>query len=138
MYQWIDCNSGNAPIFGAIDRRFVVSRSGTYAVVLSQGACTDTSRCVEVVKVGLEQEAWEKGLQLFPNPGQGSYSLRFPQQVQQAELRAYNVLGQEVLRITSRKTEQFSFQLKAAAGIYDLLIWADGKRSSLKLIHNPH
>jgi hypothetical protein len=138
MYQWIDCNSVNAPIFGAIDRRFVVSRSGTYAVVLSQGACTDTSRCVEVVKVGLEQEAWEKGLQLFPNPGQGSYSLRFPQQVQQAELRAYNVLGQEVLRITSRKTEQFSFQLKAAAGIYDLLIWADGKRSSLKLIHNPH
>lgn len=44
-YQWIDCNTG-MPIPGEEDYLFFPEMSGQYAAVITQGACVETSDCV--------------------------------------------------------------------------------------------
>lgn len=43
-YQWINCSTGSA-ITGANDTLFYPTTSGSYAVIVSQGSCADTSDC---------------------------------------------------------------------------------------------
>ncbi len=47
MYQWIDCYSQN-PVNGASGSEFIATSNGTYAVIIQQGSCADTSSCYEV------------------------------------------------------------------------------------------
>ncbi|MCC5920933.1 MAG: T9SS type A sorting domain-containing protein [Cyclobacteriaceae bacterium] len=47
-YQWIDCENNNNPISGETNFSFNPATSGTYAVIIPQGSCSDTSHCVEV------------------------------------------------------------------------------------------
>ncbi|MEM9858329.1 MAG: T9SS type A sorting domain-containing protein [Bacteroidota bacterium] len=47
-YQWIDCNNGNTPIAGATDRTFIPESNGDYAVMVTKGACSETSACTFV------------------------------------------------------------------------------------------
>jgi hypothetical protein len=46
-YQWIDC-SQNTPVVGATSQSFTPSQTGSYAVIISDGNCSDTSNCSDV------------------------------------------------------------------------------------------
>ncbi|MGB0807178.1 MAG: LamG domain-containing protein, partial [Salibacteraceae bacterium] len=48
-YQWIDC-SVNLPIIGEQDSIFAPLQNGSYAVVITNGTCTDTSSCVSYTR----------------------------------------------------------------------------------------
>ncbi|MCK5857436.1 MAG: T9SS type A sorting domain-containing protein [Bacteroidales bacterium] len=67
-YQWIDCNNGNAPISGATSQVFIASSNGSYAVIVSDNNCTDTSICFQITEVGFENFNNNTKLKLFPNP----------------------------------------------------------------------
>lgn len=47
-YQWIDCGNSNAEIVGETSHIFEPSVSGSYAVVVSNGTCSDTSDCQSI------------------------------------------------------------------------------------------
>lgn len=66
-YQWIDCNNGNAPISGATSQSFTPSVNGTYAVVVTEQGCADTSSCIAVTLTGtVDRDA--RHVALYPNP----------------------------------------------------------------------
>jgi len=46
-YVWINCN-GNIPVPGQTSQSFTVTATGSYAVIVTQNACTDTSNCILV------------------------------------------------------------------------------------------
>jgi hypothetical protein len=52
-YKWLDCNNGYAVIPGATAQTFTPTLPGSYAVVVSQSGCTDTSNCHYITAVGL-------------------------------------------------------------------------------------
>jgi hypothetical protein len=66
VYQWIDCGSGNA-IAGETSQTLTVAANGSYAVVVSNGSCDDTSACVVIDYIGIK-ELVETAVQLMPNP----------------------------------------------------------------------
>lgn len=66
-YQWIDCNNGNTSIAGATEQSFTPSVDGNYAVVLSNGSCTDTSNCVIVSGLSIDENKLDQ-VSIFPNP----------------------------------------------------------------------
>ena len=68
-YQWIDCAS-NMPIINATDQSFTATLSGLYAVILSNGICTDTSACLQVSDAGLG-DIFKNDIKIFPNPSDG-------------------------------------------------------------------
>ena len=65
-YQWIDCGTGLA-IAGETGQTLTVAANGSYAVVVSNGSCADTSACVLIDYIGIK-ELVETAVQLMPNP----------------------------------------------------------------------
>lgn len=69
MYQWIDCGTGQA-IANATAQDFTASANGDYAVIVTDGTCSDTSACVTINQVSLG-ELISVPLVLYPNPSSG-------------------------------------------------------------------
>ncbi|MFT6502857.1 MAG: hypothetical protein ACJASQ_002988 [Crocinitomicaceae bacterium] len=72
-YQWIDC-SDNSEVVGETNIEFTATINGEYAVILTEGNCTDTSVCVTVNSVGLIDLTLE-ALSLYPNPTSGVFNI---------------------------------------------------------------
>ncbi|MCO6479662.1 MAG: T9SS type A sorting domain-containing protein [Phaeodactylibacter sp.] len=77
-YQWVDCNNDEA-IPGAIEGSYTPVESGLYAVIVSEGECSATSDCVDVMIVGTEEpETPRQRAAVFPNPSNGKFTLALP------------------------------------------------------------
>ncbi len=67
-FQWLDCATGN-PIAGANTSSFIATMNGTYAVIASNpNGCADTSACVAVTTVGLDELMLNESISVYPNP----------------------------------------------------------------------
>lgn len=69
-YQWIDCANRNAPIPNADQQSFIPEENGSYAVIVTQGNCSDTSSCHLVLSTNMEGSLATRG-SIFPNPSPG-------------------------------------------------------------------
>lgn len=99
-YQWLDCANANAPIPGADQQDFVPSANGTYAVVLSNGNCTDTSTCIVVNTVGItELSAPGSFILASPNPATDQIRLALPNGALPGSVQVYihDATGHRVL-----------------------------------------
>jgi len=65
-FQWIDCSTNNA-ITGETSSTFTTNTSGSYALIISESGCVDTSSCYLITSVGFEEDNLER-ISLFPNP----------------------------------------------------------------------
>lgn len=66
-YQWVDCGTGFSTITGETNQSFTASSDGSYAVIVTENGCTDTSACVSIIGVGVDE--FSAGiLQVYPNP----------------------------------------------------------------------
>lgn len=75
-YQWINCENNQA-IPGAQSAAFTPNVSGNYAVVGSNGSCSDTSACYAFNKLSIESTSYPNTYQVFPNPFKDIVSLIF-------------------------------------------------------------
>jgi|GEM_PF-1604974 len=65
-YHWINC-ADNQPINGATNASFTPTQNGSYAVVVTQNGCSQTSNCITITTLGLETLA-QNGWAVYPNP----------------------------------------------------------------------
>lgn len=65
-YQWINCDD-QSEISGATQSSFTPEVSGSYACILNDGTCSDTTDCVTVEIVGVENLT-RNHLKVYPNP----------------------------------------------------------------------
>src|SRR5690554_7206432 len=65
-YQWIDC-SDNSIIVGETGVSYTATVSGSYAVIITDGTCVDTSTCVTVNISSLNDNDFA-GVKIYPNP----------------------------------------------------------------------
>ena len=65
-YQWINCET-LLPIDGATGQSFEAIMDGEYAVIMTDGICTDTSECAEIIGVGIQSEKFNF-IKIYPNP----------------------------------------------------------------------
>lgn len=73
-YQWFDCNL-NEPIQEANESTFTPVENGTYAVIITEGNCSDTSACVEINNAGLAEYNATNRVVAYPNPNTGTFYL---------------------------------------------------------------
>ncbi len=96
-YQWIDCNNANAPIAGQTGQNFTPTSSGSYAVIITKDACSDTSACINVTGVGIDGIP-AMTMKIYPNPNMGEFTLDLEStSSDKALIRVRNMLGQEVM-----------------------------------------
>lgn len=96
-FQWYDCANGFTPIQGATNAKLNLTSNGSYAVVVSVNNCSDTSECINVTTVGLQNISIE-GIRIYPNPATDALRIDLPNGSSAFNLTLYSLLGQTVLQ----------------------------------------
>lgn len=122
-YQWIDCNNGNSPIVGDTNRSFIATSNGNYAVVLDNNGCVDTSACVSILSVGVNESNSEQVfINFYPNPNNGIFTMELGDEFISNQFQVYDAKG--TLLIESQiKSKRSTINLSAyGKGVYFLKI----------------
>jgi hypothetical protein len=75
-YQWLNCDSGNSPIVGANNQNYTFMSIGNYAVETKSFGCVDTSSCIEVITLTIN-EIESNLIQVYPNPVENLVTIDF-------------------------------------------------------------
>lgn len=119
VYQWVDCNNNYTPVGGATAQSFSPPTSGSYAVILTEGLCSDTSACYEIVLSPSSVEDLGAGdlIDLYPNPSSGNLTLNTniggPKQIS-----IMNLTGKVVWRDATQQSMVAIDVSKQPVGIY--------------------
>jgi hypothetical protein len=120
-FQWIDCQGGFVP--GATSSSFTPSQNGTYALIVSENGCVDTSVCLSVNTIGIE-ELTLAALQIYPNPSMdGKVQVECPKAVRYVlyDLKGNRLLSGEMqdviaLDLSTLSKGMYLIQLTRAGG----------------------
>jgi len=116
-YQWVDCNDNYALLVGETDQNFVPTSNGSYAVIVENPNCIDTSNCVLVDYIGLNEFSMSE-FELFPNPTENSFSIRTENQKNDKLLITIKDLqGKDVLSTYSKSNQLIDIK-EIVPGIY--------------------
>lgn len=115
-YQWVDCDNNFAPITGQQNQSFMAP-FGNFAVIIYKGSCTDTSDCVQIGTVGIN-DASDNDFQVYPNPSNGVFNVNLRKTYSQINVSIKSITGQTVQAQTLRNVNLFAVELQAASGIY--------------------
>ena len=116
-YQWINCPSGST-IAGATNQSFTATVSGSYAVVVTTGSCSDTSACVAVTvsTIGINEYSQNNALEVYPNPNNGAFVI---QSTVEGTYSIVNELGQVLKTVSLTADNNFKMNVEnLEAGIY--------------------
>lgn len=128
-YQWIDCDNSNIPIAGETNASFTAIANGNYAVVVTQGLCSDTSDCVSIVSVGIKNTNINNVISILPNPNNGSFTIKAPIR---GNYNIVNELGQILHSIELNNTNNYSVSMcNLATGVYFVIGTENNFRSKI-------
>lgn len=132
-YQWVDCLAAYAPVPGANGWMFMPAVSGTYAVVVNQGTCYDTSACFPIVVTGLD-ENFAAGFSVSPNPAGNVLNVFSEQDMVNAMYEVYDYFGR--LLIKGQMTER-NLQIDLSAlkpGVFTLRISDESDQMTMQFV----
>ncbi|MAC94391.1 MAG: hypothetical protein CMC96_02700, partial [Flavobacteriales bacterium] len=133
-YQWYDCREDTL-IPGANSRSYVATDTGYYAVILTAYGYKDTSECIPMFSVGLDELNFESQLYVYPNPSSGLVNIELPQKQQSIQVKVRNIHGQLVQEKKFVSQGNLQLQLNGKAGIYFIeLVNAKGERANVKVV----
>nr|WP_294861020.1 zinc-dependent metalloprotease family protein [uncultured Fluviicola sp.] len=136
QYQWINCGTGNSVIAGATSQSFIAPANGSYAVIVTKSGCTDTSACVTISNLGIDDLNFED-VSVYPNPSNGKITVSFNKEVNLKSFVIRDVTGRMVREEKPQTTSGITFDISTEAqGVYFLNIEVGGATQSFKLIKN--
>jgi hypothetical protein len=115
-YQWIDCNNANAIIPNEIAQVFVPSVAGSYACIINNGTCSDTTECLSST-VSIIENSWDSELiEVYPNPTEGRITINSVETIE--SITVLNSLGQVVETIQNIELNEAQLDLPNEPGVY--------------------
>jgi hypothetical protein len=132
-YQWIDCNNGNSFIAGETNVSYTAITNGDYAVIITNNGCSDTSACVNVSTVGIDQNAIVNQVSMFPNPTKGSVVFQLGN-LKDVSISVFSLTGELVYQKNNINTTSHQLALNNASGFYIVNVVANGESQQFKLI----
>lgn len=116
-YQWGFCENGNfTAIAGATTQNFTATETGSYAVEVSLGSCSETSDCFEVSSLSVANFATPV-ITLYPNPTNGLLNIDLGQ-IATAKATLIDVNGRELSKYKLNATLSLIDISSLASGIY--------------------
>jgi hypothetical protein len=126
-YKWLDCNNGYAAIPGATAKTFTPTVSGSYAVVVSQSGCTDTSNCYYVTAVGLNTLNSIDGVSVYPTIASNEINIQLNKSYNQVQIEVVDLTGRIVVLTNADGLTSIALDVNSLTnGSYLVRITADG------------
>jgi hypothetical protein len=117
--QWVDCNNNYASIPGANGSSFTAWASGSYAVIIQEGSCVDTSYCFTLFPLSVHTPSGTT-IQVYPNPFEESISVKGLQL--KDNIMLVDMIGRVIYQAEcTRETESLKTD-KLAGGYYILKV----------------
>ncbi|MCH2225757.1 MAG: T9SS type A sorting domain-containing protein [Crocinitomicaceae bacterium] len=125
-YQWIDCGLANSSINGETQQSFTPLATGDYAVIISDGVCSDTSDC-ETIDLASISSVDNEEIMIYPNPSAGKLVIHIPNLSSNVKCTISNTLGQTIIT-TNIMNEVNSLNLnELPEGIYFVSIYMENE-----------
>ncbi|TSJ42379.1 DUF7619 domain-containing protein [Fluviicola chungangensis] len=120
-YQWMNCQDFQV-VPGAINQNFEPISNGSYAVIINDGVCMDTSNCYSINSLGLDNFS-NLNLSYSPNPVNDVLTIHLPSSVDQTEVIVFDVNGKELTNQTFFWEENLNVAMNSlSSGIYIIKI----------------
>lgn len=113
-YQWLYCDNNYSAILGENTQHFTALVNGYYAVEISENGCVDTSDCVLISSVNMEENPLSE-LKIFPNPSDGSFKISLGEKLI-SEVIIHDIRGKIVAK--RKNVRQTAFNLHLNPGVY--------------------
>lgn len=133
-YQWVNCNSNFNPIPTQTNQTFMPGVNGSYAVVVTENGCTDTSACISVVVISRLDALDDLKVEAYPNPSTGKFSLQLPHVFMNVHARVLDPRGKLVVELVESNTDQILLEMAAPDGLYFVELEMDGVKRVVKII----
>ena len=130
-YQWIEnCGTTNDVISGATDQTYTPSTNGTYAVIIDNGTCSDTSDCVIIDDLGIDKNDFGTSFKVYPNPTSGNLRISLGELYTGVSIKVFNTIGQIIVDRTFGTTDEVQIELEGTPGMYILEIKTEEEKSA--------
>lgn len=120
-YQWLDCNADWAEIDGATMPLFEPAENGSYAVIVTNEDCADTSACYDIISLTVEEQQNEV-FKIYPNPNNGLVFIDFMQGPGRYELFIHDMSGKLIEQKNYENIQSVQLNLNVAPGMYTFTI----------------
>lgn len=121
-YQWYNCDGNWSPLSNETQQSFIAQQNGQFAVIINFNGCIDTSSCISINGVGIDQTLENDLYTIFPNPTTGIVNFVRNSNLSNVNLFIYNSLGQLVEEIKLTGQEQTKINLQEPSGYYIIKI----------------
>lgn len=133
MYQWLDCAT-NQPIQGANSQTYTGVAGQSYAVIVTQGDCSDTSSCTTLTATGLHYSSPMWTAKVYPNPTSNQATLEV-QGLSTFDYQLVDVLGHIHQQASANNAAPIQLSLETLpAGLYYLQVRHEQTIRRFKLI----
>lgn len=132
-YQWIDCST-NTPIANATSQNYTATVNGSYAVIVTQNSCSDTSACLTVTGIGISENDFANLIKLYPNPTQGNFNIDLGKTYSDVLVTITDVTGRVVYSSNSANTNLIPVNLNEPSGFYLITVEAGNNKAVIRLV----
>ena len=98
IYQWIDCGNNYLPITGANNQSYIADNVSSYAVIIDDNGCIDTSFCYDINNIGINENKLSTNINIYPNPIEDFLFIEFEMPSQFTEIQIMNLLGEVLIQ----------------------------------------
>ena len=128
-YQWQNCTGTSTDIIGETNDKLKAPSSGDYSVVITKGACTITSNCEPVIISGINKNANNGVVKLYPNPTSSYLTIESDEKVNKVEV--YTLNGELTTSFENEKRIDVAY---LPTGVYTLMFYTEEGVYTQKLI----
>ena len=133
-YQWVDCNNNYAPLDGFTFALFDPATSGSYALIVTQNNCSDTSSCYPVLITDIKEVSLNHIVSIYPNPSpDGRINIVCQSQVD-AAIDVFDVTGKLVLSNYLPAHGKTSIRIKGKGMFFVRALFSDGSINVQKVL----
>ncbi|MCH8330321.1 MAG: SBBP repeat-containing protein [Bacteroidetes bacterium] len=132
-YQWLDCDNGYSVINGETSRIFIAPVNGDYAVEVIAWDCIDTSTCITITSLGIQEKLLFNTITILPNPNQGMVTIDLGN-LKEVSIKVFSVIGQLVYNKENINTSVNQFELNEPPGVYFFKISSGGETRHFKIV----
>ncbi len=130
-YQWLECKGKLIPIPNATERSFIAPKNGSYAVIVSDSVCVDTSTCYAVTSLGVN-DVKNQDIEIYPNPTSGTFKIGITDGNDIIKYSIIDVAGKVLQTGETRPHQNVSFH--SISGVYFVKVIIDNNTATLPLL----
>ena len=127
-YQWLNCMVGYSTLPNETNFSYTANQNGNYAVEITLNECIDTSVCVSLTNVSINESINATNFIIYPNPTQGDLQIDLGKTFSKVSVTVYNSIGQLMgASIIEKNTDQLNLELTGERGVYFIKFEGDNE-----------